>query len=146
MPAKTKVQDIMVKNLFTVTLDDTVHDVDEIMRTEDVRHVPVIDSGKLVGLVTERRVKEYILRQIYEFDDGYNGATHNKISDYRDLLEKNVRVIYPEDSVQKAIELMAKYKTDCLPVVDWEHNLVGILSSVDIMLFMNKALNDGLEI
>lgn len=142
MPAQTKVEDIMTRDVFTVTLDDTLHKVDEIMQTEKISHVPVIDDGKFVGLITERTVREYSHLRLYEYDDSFGEEAQNKISDYRVIMEKNVRVIFPEDSVQKAIEIMAKYKLDCLPVVDWKHYLVGILTSIDVMLFMHKKLKE----
>lgn len=140
MPAKTKIEQIMTKGAFFVTLDDTLQKADELMRTEKIRHLPVVDEGKLVGLITERRLMEYSLRQIYEFDDNMGEAAQNKISDFEKIMATNIRVIYPEDSVLKAVELMAKYKVDCLPVVDWQHMLVGIITSIDVLLFVHKKL------
>ena len=145
MPAKTKIEQIMTKGVFSVTLDDTLQKADEIMREEKIRHLPVVDDGKLVGLITERKLMEYSLRQIYEYDDTMGEVGRNKISDYEKIMAKNVRVIYPEDSVLKAVELMAKYKVDCLPVVDWEHQLVGIITSVDVMLFVHKKLMEDFK-
>ena len=114
----TKVEEIMTKDVFSVELDDTIHKADEIMREESVRQVPVIDENKLIGLITERTLMEYSLRQLYDFDDEFGEIGYNKINDFQDVMAKNVRIIYPEDSLHKALELMAKYKTDCLPVVD----------------------------
>jgi CBS domain-containing protein len=146
MPAKTKVEDIMTRDVFTVTLDDTLQKVDEIMRNEKVRHVPVIDEGKFIGLITERTIMEYTLLRLYEYDDNFGAEAQNKISDYRVIMEKNVRIIFPEDSIQKAIEMMSKYKLECIPVVDWKHYLVGIVTSIDVMLFINKKLKEGVNL
>ncbi len=140
MPGKTRIIEIMTKDVYTVSVDDTIKKADEIMREENVRHVPVLDGKKLVGLITERSVMEYTLRKIYEFDDGYEGQTLNQIIDYKNIISKPEKVLFPEDSLKKAIELFVKYKIDCLPVVDWDNNLVGIVTSVDILLFINNIV------
>jgi CBS domain-containing protein len=137
----TKIEEIMTKNVFSVNLDDTVHKADEIMRNEKVRNLPVLQEKKFIGLITERTLMEYTLRNLYDFDDEYGEDGYNKISDFRNIMKKNVQIIYPEDSVRKAIEKMSKKKVDCLPVVDWKHNLVGIVTSTDIFLYLlNKVL------
>lgn len=140
MPNLTKLEDIMTKGVFTVSLYDTVNDADRIMREEKVRHVPVLDGNKFIGLITERTLNEYTLRQIYDFDDNIEDSGKNKIFDFQQVMAKDVHVVYPEDSVKKAVELMVKKKIDCLPVVDWDNNLLGILTIYDILLFLNKKL------
>jgi CBS domain-containing membrane protein len=138
MPNRTKIEEIMTKGVFTVQRTDTVKKADEIMKDQNVRHVPVLDEDKFFGLITERTLMEYTLRRIYDYEDNIDEVGLNKISDFTNILEKNVHLIYPEDSVQKAVELMLKKKIDCLPVVDWKKNLVGILTSLDILLFFLK--------
>lgn len=142
MPARTRIEKIMSSGVFTVNIDDVVQKADEIMRNENVRHVPVVDGGKYVGLITERSLMEYTLRQLYEFDLSREEIAQNRILDFQNIMTKQHQVIYPEDSIQKAVKLMAKYKYDCLPVVDWSNNLVGIITSIDIMLFIHNKLTD----
>jgi CBS domain-containing membrane protein len=139
MLTATKIEEIMTKNVFTIGLDDTVHNADELMKRENLRFLPVLDGKKLIGLITERTIMEFTLRKLYDFDDEFGEEGHNKITDFRTIMVKDVIFIYPEDSVRKAVEKMAKKKVDCLPVVDWENNLVGIVTSTDIYLYiLNK--------
>ncbi len=143
MPKGTKIEDIMTKGVFTVQRTDTVRKADEIMKEQKVRHVPVLDEDKFFGLITERTLMEYTLRRIYDFEDNIDDVGLNKISDFSYILDTNVHFVYPEDSVKKAIEIMLKKKIDCLPVVDWNKNLVGILTSPDILLlFLNRLNNE----
>lgn len=144
MPEKTTIEKIMTRGVFTVTLDNTVFEADRLMKDEKIRHLPVVDEKKFIGLITERTIMEYTLRQLYEFDESYGETGQNRIGDYREIMTRDVRIIYPEDSVMKACELMAKYKIDCLPVVDWQHNLMGILTSIDLLLFFYKGLKENL--
>ena len=137
----TKVEEIMTKNVFYVSIDDTIRRADEIIKNEKVRHVPVLDVKKLVGMITDRTIMEYSLKKLYDYEDEFGEEGYDKITDFRNIMVKNLYVIYPEDSVKKAIEVMAKRKINFLPVVDWKNNLVGILTSTDIFLFfLNKLV------
>lgn len=135
------IKELMTRDVFTVDVEDTVRRADEIMREENVRHVPVIEQGKYVGMITDRSIMEYTLRQIYEFDNIDGEVGFNRIIDYRRIMDSSRPMLYPEDSLQKALKLMTKHKLDCLPVVDWDKNLVGVISSVDIMLYFYNLLN-----
>ena len=141
MLTATKIEEIMTKNVFTVDIEDTVHKADKIMKREKIKYLPVLDKKKLIGMITERTLMEYSLRKLYDYDDEYGEEGHNKITDFRNVMSKNVKIIYPEDSVRKAVQTMAKKEIECIPVVDWKNNLVGIVTSRDIFLFiLNKIL------
>lgn len=143
MPTNTRIADIMTTHLFTVDYYDTVKKADEIMRTELVKYVPVLEDQKFVGIINETKILEYSLRQIYEFDNIDGEIGFNKISDYEKIIQKYEHIAYPEDSVQKAIKLIAKYRLDCLPIVDWDNNLKGLVTHTDILLFVHKLIEDG---
>ena len=132
----TKIEEIMTKSVFFVDIEDTIHKADEIMRNEQLRYIPVLDNKKFIGMITERKLIEYNLKKLYDYDDEFGEEGYDKIIDFRDVLQKNVYIVYPEDSLHKAIEIMSKKKINFLPVLDWKKNLVGIISSTDIFLFI----------
>lgn len=140
MPFAIKVEEVMTDNVFSVEFEDSIKKADSIMREEHVKQVPVVDNRKFIGMITERTLMEYTLKQMYEYDDSLSDLEYNKISEFQNILAKNVHIIYPEDSISKAIEIMSKKKVDYLPVVDWEKNLVGIITAIDILLYVNKNL------
>lgn len=143
MPGKTKISDIMSKEVFSVTMDDTLKNAHELMEKEKIKKLPVLEGKSFVGVVTERKVMEYVLRGIYEPENTFGEEGFNKLSDFENILQRTSHVIYPEDSVQKAIKMMAKYQLDFIPVVDWEINLVGVITVTDILLFVHKKIEDG---
>ncbi len=142
MPNKARIFDIMTTNVFTVNIEDTVKEVENIMQNEKVRHVLVIDGTKVVGRISENTIKEYTLRQIYDGEQTYGELGYNQITDFEKIMTRVSHVIYPEDSVAKAVKMFAKYKLECLPVVDWEMNLIGIVTTTDLLLFFNKYLEE----
>lgn len=135
-----KIDSIMTKDVFTVEFDDTINKVDDIMKEENINQVPVLENGKLIGVITDKTLHEYELREIYQSDVPQDEIGYNKISDFRDLFAKNVHIIYPEDSIGKAIEIMTKKHADFLPVVDWDNNLKGIITTLDILLYVKTHL------
>ena len=140
MPNVTKVVEIMTKSPFYVDVEDTVRKADDMMKDEKVNQLPVLEGTKIVGMLTDRKLMEYTLRDIYDSGQTYGEAGFNKIIDYEQIMVPITNVLYPEDSIAKAVKLMAKYKMDCVPVVDWEMNLLGILTFTDVLLYMHKFL------
>ena len=143
MPLKTKISEIMTTNLFYVDIEDTVHRANEILKTEHIRHLPVLDGKKIVGMLCERKVTEYIIRQIYDPGQTYGDTGFNRIIDYEKIMDKIDHFVYPEDSVAKAVKIASKYKVDALPVVDWEMNIVGIVTHTDLLLCFYHFLEDS---
>ena len=145
MISKTTIEQIMTKGVFTVDLEDTVNMADQIMREQHVRQVPVLDQNKFVGMITEKSLMEYTLRHIYDYYDKLEEAGKNKIIDFQNIMTKSNHLLYPEDTVTKALQLIVKHKIDYLPVVDWDKNLVGIITTFDILLLFNKSLKEEIK-
>jgi acetoin utilization protein AcuB len=143
MPGKTKVSEIMSKDVYSVTMNDTLKYAHELMTNEKIKRLPVLEDKGFIGLITEKKVMEYVLRGIYDPESTFGEEGFNKLSDFENILQRTSHVVYPEDSVQKAIKLMAKYQLDCIPVVDWEMKLVGILTVSDILFFIHNKIEDG---
>jgi CBS domain-containing protein len=139
MPALTQISEIMSRSFFSVQLDDTLKKADDIIKEEKVRFLPVLDGKKFLGLITERKLLEYACRKIY---DPESDAGFNSIGDYEHIMEEVSHVIYKEDTIFKAVELFSKYKIDSLPVVDWDYNLEGMLTTHDILLYFRKKLEE----
>lgn len=135
-----RVSEIMTTNVFTVTIEDTIHDAEELMKREAIRHIPVLEGRRIVGVITDLKIREYSLRNIYDARQTFGENGFNKIIDYAKIMNPVTHVVYPEDSVAKAVALMTKYKLDCLPVVDWEMNLLGIITHTDVLLFTHSIL------
>ena len=133
-----KIETIMTRGVFSVDFDDSIKKADNLMKEEKIKHVPVVEGSKFIGMITERTLIEYTLRQIYDYDDEFGEIGYNKISEFENVMARDVHVIYPEDSIAKAIEIMTKKRVDYLPVVDWDKNLVGIVTAMDILMFIKN--------
>lgn len=110
-----------------------------IMKEKRIGHLPVIDRGRLIGVVTDRDLKEA----------SPSGATTLDVYELnylllkmkvRDLIKREPITIRPTNSVEKAALLMYEHKVGCLPVVDEAGALVGIITGRDLLGVMVEIL------
>lgn len=139
---KVLIKDIMSSNIFYIDINDSIEKAEALMVEENSRHIPVVENNKLVGILTHKKIMEYKLRELYDNTEG-EGVYDIKILDFEKLIKRDPTVIYPEDSLKKVVEIMIKKEIDYIPVVDWEKNLLGSISFIDILLFVNSMLEKG---
>jgi acetoin utilization protein AcuB len=119
-----KTRDVMHPAEHVVTRVDSLAEAVEVMRTHGVRYLPVVDDGRLVGILTERDVLEY--RATLGFDQewrdhGVSGA-----------MTRAPRTATPEDPVADVAERLARGRFGALPVVE-DGVLVGIVAIGDVI-------------
>lgn len=115
-----QVREIMSSEVKTVSPTDTVKKAAQIMRDIDCGSVPVVDGGKIVGILTDRDI---VVTHIAE------GKSPD--SAVKECMTENVVTVRPETEAQAAADLMADNQVRRLPVVD-HGKLVGILAIADL--------------
>ncbi|MBW2039744.1 MAG: CBS domain-containing protein [Deltaproteobacteria bacterium] len=115
-----KVKKRMAKKLVTIRKDATISDAIRLMKEHSIRHLPVIEGGKLVGWVTEGDIHQaYLASLIEQLSVG-------------DIMIKNPITISPGANLEEAAELLYRHAIGGLPVVDGG-KLVGVITVADIM-------------
>jgi CBS domain-containing protein len=117
-----KVKELMrTRNLVSVRPEDDLTVAAQIMRWAGVRHLPVLDDGTVVGVLTERDLLRH--RADAGREDG---------DPVRAYMTASPEVIGPEDDVASACAQMVARKIGCLPVVDGG-KLIGIVTTTDVV-------------
>ena len=116
-----QLQQVITRNPETVRPDDSIHSATVIMRDNRIGFLPVIDDGKVLGVVTDRDI---IIRAIA---GGYDPCK----TVIRDVMTDNPVLLQTTDSVELAIQTMARYGIARIVVVDLTGKMVGVLSSGD---------------
>lgn len=136
--AKTRIRcrDIMTKTVTTATRENTLQDVGAMMRDGDMGSVPVVEDGRLVGIVTDRDI---VVRSIADGKDASSSVAEAMTTD--------IFSVKPDDFVFEAIRLMGDKQVRRVPVVDADGNLAGIIAMADIALEMEdeKEIAETLE-
>jgi acetoin utilization protein AcuB len=125
------VQDYMSRNLITVDEDASILKASKLMKQNDIRHLPVLRKGRLVGIVSDRELKEAApskatLLDIHEMYHLLDQVT------IKGLMPKKMYTIGPEATVEKAAAVMLSRNISALPVVDEKGSLMGIIAKGDI--------------
>lgn len=132
----------MTQNPYTVTPDTSVRVAFFRMRFEELRHLMIVEEGskKLLGIVSDRDLRR---PDLTDEPDGWD-EYYNLNSDYevRDIMTSSVKTVKPGDSLEKAMRLMLEYRFSAVPVLDKRDELIGILSSHDIMKAFSSVLTD----
>ncbi len=129
----------MTREVVTVEADTPFLEARLILKDKRIRHLPVVDHGKLIGIVTDRDLKQAApsgatTLDIYELNYLLLKMT------VRDLIKRDPVTIKPTNSVEKAALLMHDHKIGCLPVVDEAGTLVGMITETDLLAVMVEIL------
>jgi len=127
-----KVKEVMVKEVATLDVNDELSLANDIMRLGRIRHLPVVEGTRLVGIVSERDLFRSSLAQAL----GYGGQASRdlmKTLRIKDIMVPGVVTTSPEADLCQAVKDMMDKKIGCLPVVE-DDRLVGLITETDIML------------
>ena len=130
------VDEIMSPKPVAVEADLTVREALRRLISEDIRHLPVIDDGQLVGMLSDRDVRGFASDALSgsEFSEQLNRPVSEAMS-------SDVVTVDPETEVGEAIDLLIEHRIGALPVVS-DNRLVGILSYVDVLRAARSALEE----
>ena len=116
-----RVQDAMTSNPSAITPETSAREAAQLMKSEDTGVVPIVDGGKVVGVITDRDIALRIVGEGSSPDSGVG-----------QIAAKQLVTVDPQQSLEEAARLMGEHQVRRLPVVEEDGRLVGILSQKDI--------------
>src|SRR4028118_1429115 len=122
----------MAGEVTTLSPEDTVGDALALCRERRIRHLPVLEGGSLVGIVSDRDLRS----ATPAFGDPARAAALAEVR-VGDVMAREVVTARPDDPIDAAANTMRENKINCLPVLEG-NGLVGIVTSPDVM----EALGD----
>jgi acetoin utilization protein AcuB len=131
-----KVRDVMTWNVITVSSDTPIMEARKIMDAHNIRRLPVVDRGKLVGLVTKERIARASPSPATSLTVWEINYLLAKMT-VREIMVKDVVTVSPDMSAEAAIALAQNKKVGSLVVVE-DGRVVGIATTND---FFYKILN-----
>lgn len=132
MPAHTmKVRELMTTDVTTVGRNDELTIADDIMKMKRFRHLPVVEEGRLVGILTQRDLFHAALSTALNFGEKAQKEFLKTVV-VKEVMTEEVLTIDPGADVKEAARRMIEHKIGCLPVVE-NGKLVGIVSETDLL-------------
>lgn len=135
-----KVRDSMTRDVVTLGPEASVAQAWEIVRGRGVRHIPIVEDGRLVGLVSDRDLRD--ASPIRKSNDGGEDENVFGWSSMRDIMTRKPVTISPFDTIEHAAREIYERRIGCLPVVDGGE-LVGIITSSDMMRTLIELFGAG---
>jgi acetoin utilization protein AcuB len=134
------VREYMKRPVFTVTPEDLISSALETMREKHVRRLPVVENGKLVGLVTRDLIREAVPTTPEPLT---LWGLHYELSrmKVRDVMLTDVVAVHPDDTIKEVVALSERHRIGTFPVVDDNGSLVGILTNTDLLHIIAKLLD-----
>lgn len=131
--------EMMELKVITIQEDALLKAADEKMRAFRIRHLPVVDKdGKLTGLFTQRDLYRILPSRVKE-SDPVDTEILKKYT-LRDVMRQNPEALRPKDLIAKAVTIMWENKYGCVPIVDDNRRVVGIITAIDILHFVTHFL------
>jgi acetoin utilization protein AcuB len=121
----------MSTNVITVDEDASMMKASRLMKQHGIQHLPVVNKGRLVGIVSDRDLKEARPSKATTLDihELYYLLDQLKI---RELMAHKLQTSHANDTIEKAAALMLKHDISALPVVNDEGRLEGIITKGDL--------------
>jgi len=117
----TSIKEVMTRDVRACEPNATVANAAKVMAQEDVGPVPIVEDGRLVGIVTDRDI---VVRVVAEGRDP-NATT------VKEIASTDLVTVSPDDDLDEALHLLAERQVRRLPVVEGDR-LVGIVAQADI--------------
>ena len=147
-------QDIMTKDVVTITKDSTIGDLSKLLISNKISGVPVVDEkGKLVGMVTDGDIitedispifPYYIdpfmmsygfIENIEQYQKDMKGYLETSVEE---IMTRKVRSVKMDTPVSEVAKIMVRNKINRVPVVDNDNKLVGIIARDNVIESMVK--------
>jgi CBS domain-containing protein len=131
-----KILDVMTKNPLVMTAAETIGQASELMAENNIRQLPVVDDGALLGIITDRDIRSWLAQSSLFEPEERARALKTKVAD---IMTTAPMTLSPTDDLSDAVELLIEEKIGGIPVVDEAEGLVGIVTYVDILrCFLNR--------
>ncbi|UCF56995.1 MAG: CBS domain-containing protein [Deltaproteobacteria bacterium] len=126
-----QVQNWMTLEVISVDQDTSITKISQILKENNIRHLPVTSRGNLVGMITDEDVKEATpsMATTLTANELYHLLAETKA---KDIMKSNPPTIKPDQTMEVAALKMLEHRVTGIPVVTQKGKLVGIISQGDV--------------
>jgi acetoin utilization protein AcuB len=133
-----RVNRFMKTDVVTIPSDTLIVDAQKLMQQNDIRRLPVVDRGKLVGIITRSRLRDAapsVATSLSVWEMNYLLAKLR----VKDLMETKILTTTPDATIEDAAATMAENRIGAMPVMDGDR-LVGIITATDLFRLLIDVL------
>lgn len=130
------VERLMSRRLVTVGMDDSLEAIRRLLQKHGIHHLPVLDYGRLVGVISDRDVLRALSPALgTRAETTRDAATLNKRA--HQIMTRALITLPPHATVAAAVALFRSKDLSCLPICDAQQRLQGLLSWRDLVRYLD---------
>lgn len=122
----TRISDIMSTNLKTAAPNDDLVKVKELLNNNNIHHIPITENDKLLGILSKTDFLAFIQK-------GEDNTDFLQAHRAKEIMTTKVVKTTPDERVAVAVLILLENFFHCVPVVNDDDNLVGIITPYDVM-------------
>jgi len=136
MKKNDPIKHIMSTDLITVASNGTFSAAKNALEENKIHHVPVLNGKTLEGVISRVDILKFSYSKAFMNDDKGQDTSLDHTVTLSDVMTKDVVTINENENIKAAAEILNKYDFNCLPVVNSSSELVGMVTSKDIMGYL----------
>ena len=117
----------MINEVFTVEPEDTLDKVKQLLEDEKIEHIPVVEGGKLIGIIS--------YHDLWELNKDFK--EYSKIR-AKEIMTRKVAWLEPSAKIGSAAEIFLQNLFHAIPICDEDKNLIGIITNLDVIWYAYK--------
>ena len=138
-------RDLMTPNPLTVTPEVRIAEVWDLMREMEIRHVPVVDNGTLIGMLSDRDLGTLSIGRLLAIE-GADALREELGAPVVSRMTADPIAVEPETDVADVLELLIEHRIGAVPVVTPDtREVVGIISYIDVLRTLQVLLEEDGE-
>lgn len=138
MKQKVPVEEIMTKELITLTLSDSLYDAERLFKKYKIRHIPIVKGDKLIGVLSYSDLIKISYVDVVEDESEDMPSVVYDMYSIEQLMAKVVVSALPTATVKEVTEILSKQSYHSIPIVDPLGHLKGIVTTTDLLKYFLK--------
>ncbi|MEX0288027.1 MAG: CBS domain-containing protein [Flavobacteriaceae bacterium] len=132
---RVPVSEIMSTDLIVLNLNDGLDKAERLFKEHSIRHIPVIDGDKIVGMLSLTDLLRISFADgAYEDEENVETIVYNMFT-IAQVMAKNVNSVSPKTTIKEVAQILAAREYHALPVVE-EEKLLGIVTTTDLINYL----------
>jgi acetoin utilization protein AcuB len=133
-----QIKDILIPGLKTISIEASMSEAQVILKQHNFRHLPVIDNGNLVGILSDRDIQR-AMTVIISGEQKHTAVIqkHKKVSEY---MSSPVHKMKDTELVSKLVREMVNLKVSCMIIENYLGKDVGIMTNEDLLILLLDLL------
>jgi acetoin utilization protein AcuB len=127
------ISNIMTRNLMTVGPEDKLSEVKKIFEENNINHIPVVEFRKVVGIISKQDYLYFLRGSSKSVEDRFFNEARLRAYRAKDIMTSRIAKVDESDRLNVAIEVFRLNRFHALPVTNSQDELVGIITTHDII-------------